>query len=118
VGIGIGFSLQRLDFHVKSALRTGATVCDTVVYIDGLEARGWTFEETNFDDDQIICVALNDVGQRSVADSRVITRFKELTFDDLIAGSQPRSEQQSTDWDDFSKKDEKPCLAVRTRRKE
>lgn len=59
LGIGIGFTLQRLDFHVTSEVLVGRTVCDTQVYVDGTLQQDWRFEETMLDDKHGVAVALN-----------------------------------------------------------
>ena len=58
LGIGIGFTLHRLDFHVNSDVPIGRTVCDTKVYVDGSLQQDWRFEETMLDDKHGVAVAL------------------------------------------------------------
>ena len=59
LGIGIGFNLERLDFHVTSEVLVGRAVCDTQVYVDGTLQQDWRFEETMLDDKHGVAVALN-----------------------------------------------------------
>ena len=53
VGVGIGFSLDRLRFKINSSLNC----CDTEVFIDGQKEADYIFEEVLFDN-HITCIAI------------------------------------------------------------
>jgi 4'-phosphopantetheinyl transferase len=62
VGIGIGFSLQRLSFRIKSLqLEKGKLTRDTVLFIDGMMESSWEFQETMIDDNHCAAVAVKNI---------------------------------------------------------
>ena len=58
LGVGIGFTLHRLDFVVNSEVLVGRTVCDTTVRVDGALQQDWRFEEARLDENHCVAVAL------------------------------------------------------------
>ncbi|GAB1601629.1 L-aminoadipate-semialdehyde dehydrogenase-phosphopantetheinyl transferase-like [Argonauta hians] len=58
LGAGIGFGLDRLEFHVVTPLQVkGDTVTNTVFLLDGQVNSKWTFEETLLDREHCVAVA-------------------------------------------------------------
>lgn len=60
LGEGIGFGLDRLEFHLNSyPLTNDQNVTDTVFYLDGKVNQFWTFEETLLNSDHCVVVGYN-----------------------------------------------------------
>lgn len=58
LGIGIGFEVKRLNFHIcHDLIANNETVSTTTLEVDGQCSEDWTFEETLLDD-HCIAVAL------------------------------------------------------------
>lgn len=107
LGIGIGFTLHRLEFHVNSEVPVGRTVCDTKVYVDGSLQQDWRFEETMLDDKHGVSVALKkkDSGQKWSPSTHP---FKQLDFEELLSGAEPQTPADPAYWDSFTAKSERP----------
>ena len=59
IGIGLGFNLQRIEFHPKTlALQQGVVTTDTEFYLDGKLDTTWAYHESKLDDLHFVCVAL------------------------------------------------------------
>ncbi|XP_021236241.1 L-aminoadipate-semialdehyde dehydrogenase-phosphopantetheinyl transferase isoform X2 [Numida meleagris] len=59
IGVGIGFNLQRIEFHVSPLqMEIGKVYNETQMLLDGEKEEEWTFEETRLDDCHHIAVAL------------------------------------------------------------
>ncbi|CAH1777189.1 unnamed protein product [Owenia fusiformis] len=122
-GIGIGFNLERLSFHVKTPLHTGVITSDTTFHIDGELDPAWRFEETKLDEKHCVAVGIcTDVKQinrncgnviETLTDSEeymeeTVPSFKMLTFKDLIDGAEALTEPDELYWKTFNAKDEMP----------
>ncbi|XP_043928536.1 L-aminoadipate-semialdehyde dehydrogenase-phosphopantetheinyl transferase isoform X2 [Protopterus annectens] len=59
VGVGVGFNLQRIEFHVSPLRINTEQVCkETAMFLDGEHEEEWAFEETKLDNDHHVAVAL------------------------------------------------------------
>lgn len=59
LGVGIGFSLQRLSFHVTDTqLYKEKFTRSTLLYVDGCLLTNWEFEETMLDDNHCVAVSM------------------------------------------------------------
>ena len=57
LGEGIGFGLERLEFHLNSfPLSNDHIVTDTIFYLDGKVNKFWTFEESLLNSDHCVVV--------------------------------------------------------------
>ena len=74
IGVGIGFSLQRIEFHIYSDLDRKRYTTDTRVHIDGSVQENWRFEETMLDDTHCVATALNIEVSARHSHSSVCTR--------------------------------------------
>ncbi|ELU17821.1 hypothetical protein CAPTEDRAFT_153312 [Capitella teleta] len=108
IGTGIGFSLQRLDFHVQSTLNPGCSVSDTKVYVDGKLEESWLFQETMIGSKHCIAVALHQVSSDHSLPTSSPQKFEELNFESLIEGSEELSMVDEELWNSFSKKESLP----------
>ena len=61
LGVGIGFSLQRLDFCPQADPEVNRVICNTKVCVDDALQRDWLFEETMLDNKHCVAVALKQV---------------------------------------------------------
>lgn len=61
LGVGIGFSLQRLDFHTHTDTIPGQVITDTRLYLDGHCLDDWQLQETMLDDSHCVAVAVKQV---------------------------------------------------------
>ncbi|XP_067663121.1 L-aminoadipate-semialdehyde dehydrogenase-phosphopantetheinyl transferase-like [Haliotis asinina] len=96
IGIGMGFDVSRLDFHVPTEnLSVNQMVRDTFVYVDGKKQTDWLFEETMLDADHCVAIATN-IGTTDISkESTCSSSFEFWTAADLLSrchpleGSQP-----------------------------
>uniref|UniRef100_A0A8C2X3W4 L-aminoadipate-semialdehyde dehydrogenase-phosphopantetheinyl transferase n=1 Tax=Cyclopterus lumpus TaxID=8103 RepID=A0A8C2X3W4_CYCLU len=112
IGTGLGFNLQRVEFHLSSEpLTQKYALRQTKMHLDEEEDDDWVFEETLLDTDHHVAVALGP------ADSAVRplrpclpppTSFTLLSFSDLIASASPLTEEDPACWDSFKMKAEAP----------
>lgn len=116
IGVGIGFNLQRIEFHASPLhLEVGKVYTETKMVLDEDKEEGWTFEETRLDDLHHIAVALGKPEVFGQKDSNVLpkdptqTQFQILTFDDLVASGVPIAPEDPAYWDNFCSKQECPA---------
>ncbi|NWU90471.1 ADPPT transferase, partial [Upupa epops] len=115
IGVGIGFNLQRIEFHVSPLqMEIGKVYNETKMLLDGDKEEEWSFEEIRLDDHHHIAVALGKqegFGQK-LSDVRSTepnhTQFTVLTFEDLVASGIPVAPEDTADWDNFCSKQESP----------
>ncbi|XP_023262379.1 L-aminoadipate-semialdehyde dehydrogenase-phosphopantetheinyl transferase [Seriola lalandi dorsalis] len=113
IGTGLGFNLQRVEFHLPSEpLTQGPVLRQTKMHLDEEEEEDWIFEESLLDVDHHVAVAL---GPADKADSAPHpsslpppTTFTLLSFSDLIASALPLTEEDPAYWDSFKMKAEAP----------
>ncbi|XP_056906680.1 L-aminoadipate-semialdehyde dehydrogenase-phosphopantetheinyl transferase [Takifugu flavidus] len=112
IGTGLGFNLQRLEFHLSSeALTQDRVLRQTRMYLDEEEESDWTFEESLLDADHHVAVALGPANLPESATLRPLsppTAFTQLTFCDLIASASPLTQEDVASWDCFKTKAEAP----------
>nr|XP_033804770.1 L-aminoadipate-semialdehyde dehydrogenase-phosphopantetheinyl transferase [Geotrypetes seraphini] len=114
IGVGLGFSLQRIEFNVSPLqLEIGKIYKETSMLLDGDEEEGWTFEEIMLDDCHHVAVALGKPYGFEQQHSEVLsaestkwipTEFTVLNFDDLVVSAAPLKPEDPTDWDNFNSK--------------
>ncbi|XP_073343958.1 L-aminoadipate-semialdehyde dehydrogenase-phosphopantetheinyl transferase [Pagrus major] len=113
IGTGLGFNLQRVEFHLSSELLTqGRALRQTKMHLDEEEEEDWMFEESLLDADHHVAIAL---GPQDKAGSEPLppflpppSTFTLLSFGDLIASASPLTEEDSAYWDSFKMKAESP----------
>ncbi|XP_070685739.1 L-aminoadipate-semialdehyde dehydrogenase-phosphopantetheinyl transferase [Pempheris klunzingeri] len=113
IGTGLGFNLQRVEFHLSSeALTQGRVLRQTKMYLDDEQEEDWILEESLLDSDHHVAVALGPVGEPGSACLRPSlpppTTFTLLSFSDLIASASPLTEEDPAYWDSFKMKAEAP----------
>lgn len=113
VGTGLGFNLQRVEFHLPSEpLTQGRALRQTKMHLDEEEEEDWVFEESLLDADHHVAVALGPPNKPSSALLRPSlpppTTFTLLTFGDLITAASPLTEEDPAYWDSFMTKAEAP----------
>ncbi|XP_071786813.1 L-aminoadipate-semialdehyde dehydrogenase-phosphopantetheinyl transferase-like [Asterias amurensis] len=109
IGIGLGFNLQRIEFHPKTlALQQGVVTTDTEFYLDGKLDTTWAYHESKLDDLHFVCVALKK--PHGVSDDITVppTVFKELKFPELVSSAEPLLPEDASYWETFNKKEERP----------
>ncbi|KAJ7320139.1 hypothetical protein JRQ81_019650 [Phrynocephalus forsythii] len=115
IGVGIGFDLQRIEFHVSPLqMEVAKTYNETVMLLDGEQENEWIFEETRLDDGHHVAVALGkarDFGNKRAEAPSYATRpaFTKLTFDDLVASAIPLMPEDPSCWDTFCSRQELPA---------
>nr|XP_020660841.1 L-aminoadipate-semialdehyde dehydrogenase-phosphopantetheinyl transferase isoform X2 [Pogona vitticeps] len=90
IGVGIGFDLQRIEFHVSPLqLEVEKTYNETIMLLDGEQEKEWTFE----------------------APYTTVTppAFTKLTFHDLVASAVPLAAEDPACWDNFCSRQESPA---------
>uniref|UniRef100_A0A3Q4B9L6 L-aminoadipate-semialdehyde dehydrogenase-phosphopantetheinyl transferase n=1 Tax=Mola mola TaxID=94237 RepID=A0A3Q4B9L6_MOLML len=106
IGTGLGFNLQRVEFHLSSELVTpGRVLHQTKMLLDEEEEEDWTFEESLLDADHHVAVALGPSLRPSLPPPATFTL---LTFVDLITLASPLMEEDSAYWESFEMKAEAP----------
>lgn len=61
IGVGIGFSINRLDFLTTMDTTVGTLVTDSKVVVDDKLEKEWHFTETMLDDTHCVAVGLKKV---------------------------------------------------------
>ncbi|XP_030237366.1 L-aminoadipate-semialdehyde dehydrogenase-phosphopantetheinyl transferase isoform X5 [Gadus morhua] len=114
IGTGLGFNLQRAEFHLSPQPVTEEQGQHrTMMHLDEEEEHSWRFEECLLDADHHVAVALGlhsppPAGQPRCPSPPPPTAFTHLTFGDLIAQATPLSEEDPAYWDGFQSKGEAP----------
>ncbi|KAM4627255.1 L-aminoadipate-semialdehyde dehydrogenase-phosphopantetheinyl transferase [Polymixia lowei] len=112
IGTGLGFNLQRVEFHLSpEPITQGRVLHQTKMHLDE-EEEDWIFEETLLDADHHVAVALGPLdkaGAGPLASSvPPPTSFTLLSYSDLISLATPLTEEDPAYWDNFQKKAEAP----------
>ncbi|XP_072248686.1 L-aminoadipate-semialdehyde dehydrogenase-phosphopantetheinyl transferase [Leuresthes tenuis] len=111
IGTGLGFNLQRVEFHLASeALIQGKLLSQTKMYLDEEEEEDWIFEESLLDADHHVAVALGPVDKPG-SDPLPLSppppaTFTLLSFGELIASASPLTEEDPAYWESFQIKAE------------
>ncbi|XP_014662961.1 PREDICTED: L-aminoadipate-semialdehyde dehydrogenase-phosphopantetheinyl transferase-like [Priapulus caudatus] len=86
VGIGIGFELKRMEFHIYSPeVPIGQVISDTRLYVDGMIQNRWQFQETRLDDLHYVAVAVEHSSMRTEDMTEfTMPNFKHLGFSHLV----------------------------------
>ncbi|XP_063061558.1 L-aminoadipate-semialdehyde dehydrogenase-phosphopantetheinyl transferase isoform X2 [Engraulis encrasicolus] len=93
IGTGLGFDLQRIEFHISPLLiQEGRVYSETRMHLDGEEDQDWTFEEP----------------KPPVQPASAPPRFTLLSFSELVSGALPLTEEDPAYWESFQKKQEAP----------
>lgn len=136
LGEGIGFGLERLEFHLKSHnLTDDRIVTDTVFFLDGEVDKSWRFEETLLNSDHCVVVGYklnnsSDLYHHHLPNQKVIDKTEEgektshektatnaiesekffqiLSWQELIANSIPQSTPDNNYWLNFNSKPDHP----------
>ncbi|XP_026225222.1 L-aminoadipate-semialdehyde dehydrogenase-phosphopantetheinyl transferase isoform X1 [Anabas testudineus] len=113
IGTGLGFNLQRVEFHLTTEpLTQGRVLRQTKMHLDEDEEEGWLFEESLLDADHHVAVALGPAdkpGSSPLPSARPPpASFTLLSFSDLIASASPLTEEDPADWENFKLKAEAP----------
>ncbi|XP_061781987.1 L-aminoadipate-semialdehyde dehydrogenase-phosphopantetheinyl transferase [Nerophis lumbriciformis] len=110
IGTGLGFNLQRAEFHLSSEVPTQTSVlCGTRMHLDEEEDHDWVFEESLLDEDHHVAVALGPMKTpRSTHPTSYVPAFTQLSFTDLIASASPLTEEDPAYWESFQAKAEAP----------
>ncbi|XP_077423070.1 L-aminoadipate-semialdehyde dehydrogenase-phosphopantetheinyl transferase [Vanacampus margaritifer] len=108
IGTGLGFNLQRLEFHLSSeALTQSRVLCQTRMHLDEEDEEDWLFEESLLDADHHVAVALGH-SANPTSSLPPPTAFTLLTFNDLVAAASPLTEEDPAYWESFKMKAEAP----------
>ncbi|KAB5550081.1 hypothetical protein PHYPO_G00049610 [Pangasianodon hypophthalmus] len=114
IGSGLGFNLQRVEFHISpNQMQEGRVFCQTKMHLDEEEEEDWTFEECLLDVHHHVAVALgkpngsipSDAGNPEEATS---LGFTVLSFNELMAEATPLSDEDPAYWESFRRKQEAP----------
>ncbi|XP_069545016.1 L-aminoadipate-semialdehyde dehydrogenase-phosphopantetheinyl transferase isoform X2 [Brachyistius frenatus] len=90
IGTGLGFNLQRVEFHLSSEpLTQGRALRQTKMYLDEEQEEDWIFETLS-------------------SSLQPPTTFTLLLFSELIASASPLTEEDPAYWDTFRMKAEAP----------
>ncbi|XP_054458551.1 L-aminoadipate-semialdehyde dehydrogenase-phosphopantetheinyl transferase [Anoplopoma fimbria] len=113
IGTGLGFNLQRVEFHLPSEPLTQKHVLrQTKMHLDEEEEDDWVFEESLLDADHHVAVALGPADNAASAPLCPTppppTSFTLLSFSDLIASASPLTEEDPAYWESFKMKAEAP----------
>ncbi|XP_030008913.1 L-aminoadipate-semialdehyde dehydrogenase-phosphopantetheinyl transferase [Sphaeramia orbicularis] len=105
IGTGLGFNLQRIEFHLPSEPVTQDQVLhQTKMHLDGEEEEDWIFEESLLDADHHVAVALGRDSGPFPASLPPPSTFTLLSFSDLTASASPLTEEDPSYWESFRMK--------------
>ncbi|XP_064412894.1 L-aminoadipate-semialdehyde dehydrogenase-phosphopantetheinyl transferase [Latimeria chalumnae] len=118
IGVGVGFNLQRIEFHVLPLhLKVGRVYKETTMLLDGEDDEEWSFEETMLDSNHHVAVALgkpDGLHQQhsdvfSIEDNEHdVPQFTTLMFHDLVSSAIPLAQEDPVYWENFLAKQEAP----------
>lgn len=109
IGTGLGFNLQRVEFHLTPApLTQTQPVRQTTMHLDEEEQVDWVFEECLLDDDHHVAVALGADSAPLPAPLPPPCPFTLLSFSDLIGLASPLTDEDPSYWESFSTKADGP----------
>ncbi|XP_078258631.1 L-aminoadipate-semialdehyde dehydrogenase-phosphopantetheinyl transferase [Rhinoraja longicauda] len=116
VGVGVGFDLQRIEFHVSPLhLQEGHVQKETIMFLDGEQEENWAFEETMLDDRHHVAVALGKQdtigkypGEVQENINQEPSQFTLLTYQDLTSSAITMAPDDPMYWKNFEAKEEKP----------
>lgn len=109
IGTGLGFNLQRVEFHLSSEPLAQSPVRKTIMHLDEEEQDDWVFEECLLDDDHHVAVALGSSDSSPLpAQLPAPCPFTLLSFSDLIASASPLTDEDPSYWESFSAKADGP----------
>ncbi|XP_032401238.1 L-aminoadipate-semialdehyde dehydrogenase-phosphopantetheinyl transferase isoform X1 [Xiphophorus hellerii] len=109
IGTGLGFNLQRAEFHLSPELLTqGKVLRQTKMHLDEEPEDLWIFEESLLDVDHHVAVALGPADEAGSAPLPPPAVFTLLSFGELIASASPLTEEDAAYWDSFRMKAEAP----------
>ncbi|XP_061074232.1 L-aminoadipate-semialdehyde dehydrogenase-phosphopantetheinyl transferase [Conger conger] len=115
MGTGLGFDLQRVEFHISPAqMQEGQVYRGTRMLLDCEEEEDWVFEECLLDKHHHVAVALGRPSSNAADDDRpafpheLPSTFTVLSFSDLVSGASPLTEEDASYWESFRKKQEAP----------
>ncbi|XP_056613575.1 L-aminoadipate-semialdehyde dehydrogenase-phosphopantetheinyl transferase isoform X2 [Triplophysa dalaica] len=108
IGTGLGFDLQRVEFHISpNQMREGQVYRQTRMYLDK-EEEDWTFEESLLDKDHHVAVALGKQEDDGSFCEALPISFTQLSFGDLVSRARPLLEEDPAYWESFQKKKDAP----------
>ncbi|KAI4815852.1 hypothetical protein KUCAC02_005979 [Chaenocephalus aceratus] len=113
IGTGLGFNLQRVEFHLAPEPLTQKHVLrQTKMHLDEEEEEDWIFEESLLDADHHVAVALGPTEKTGSELFRPslppASSFALLSFSDLTASASLLTEEDPACWDSFEMKAEAP----------
>ncbi|KAM4742338.1 LOW QUALITY PROTEIN: L-aminoadipate-semialdehyde dehydrogenase-phosphopantetheinyl transferase [Anableps anableps] len=109
IGTGLGFNLQRAEFHLSPELLTqGMVLHQTKMHLDEEPEELWVFEESLLDADHHVAVALGPADRAVSMPLPAPATFTLLSFSELIASASPLTEEDPAYWDSFRMKAEAP----------
>ncbi|XP_072317997.1 L-aminoadipate-semialdehyde dehydrogenase-phosphopantetheinyl transferase [Eucyclogobius newberryi] len=109
IGTGLGFNLQRAEFHLSPGpLTQGQLARHTTMHLDEEAQDDWVFEECLLDEDHHVAVALGADSPPSPATPPPPRPFTLLTFSDLIGPASPLTDEDPSYWESFSTKADGP----------
>lgn len=113
IGTGLGFNLQRVEFHLPTEpLTQPRALRQTKMHLDEEEEEDWIFEESLLDADHHVAVALGPADKLgSVPPPSSLpppSTFTLLSFSELVASASPLTEEDSAYWESFKMKAEAP----------
>ncbi|XP_035241082.1 L-aminoadipate-semialdehyde dehydrogenase-phosphopantetheinyl transferase isoform X2 [Anguilla anguilla] len=114
-GTGLGFDLQRVEFHISPVqMQEGQVFRGTRMLLDSEEEEDWLFEECLLDEHHHVAVALGRPDSSTGDDDRPAfpcdspSAFTLLSFSDLVSGAAPLAEEDASYWESFRRKPEAP----------
>lgn len=113
IGTGLGFNLQRVEFHLSpEPLAPGRVLRHTKMHLDEEQEDDWIFEESLLDADHHVAVALGPAdtsGCTALPSSlRPAATFTLLSFSELVASASPLTDEDPACWEGFQMKAEAP----------
>lgn len=109
IGTGLGFNLQRVEFHLSPETLTEAQPArQTTMHLDEEEQDDWVFEECLLDDHHVAVALGAESSPLPAPPPAPPCPFALLSFSDLIGSASPLTDEDPSYWESFSAKADGP----------
>lgn len=81
IGVGITINLEKISFDIKTDVLSQKPISNTILKVDDVLMKDWTFEESLIDNDHCVAVSLKSPNKCNSINEFEIIDFKEVIAD-------------------------------------